>query len=183
MDDRAGKIAPMALRTGFGGCIVAAMVATAGCGGREEPPAATQAPAEAPIFKPVDPANPPTLPAPAPGAQPAPTPAPGGQSQPIAMVTDLASGWPVTLRVGDAMTARLTADRDAGLRWSLRPGSDAGIVSVAGEPAFEAAAGGPGVEVFRLVAVKPGQTTLTFDYRKGSDPAGLKSVSYPVTVQ
>jgi predicted secreted protein len=99
------------------------------------------------------------------------------------MVTDLASGWPVTLRVGDAMTARLTADRAAGLGWSLRPGSDAGIVSVAGDPVFEASAGAPGVEVFRLVAVKPGQTTLTFDYRKGSDPAGLRSVSYPLTVQ
>ena len=31
------------------------------------------------------------------------------------MVTDLASGWPVMLRVGQDMTARLTADRAAGV--------------------------------------------------------------------
>lgn len=174
----------MAIRTGFGVCMLAATVATAGCGGRDEPPAAGQATPEAPVFKPVDPANPPTLPMPPPGAQPAPATGLGGQSQQsMAMVTDLASGWPITLRVGDSMTARLTADRAAGLRWSVRSGSDAGIVSVAGDPAYETPAGAPGVEVFRLVAVKPGQTTLTFDYRKGSDPGALKSVSYPVTVQ
>jgi predicted secreted protein len=99
------------------------------------------------------------------------------------MVTDLASGWPITLRVGESMTARLTADRAAGMRWSIRPGTDGGIVSVAGEPAYETAAGSPGVEVFRLIAVKPGQTTLAFDYRKGPGSDAIKSASYPVTVQ
>lgn len=99
------------------------------------------------------------------------------------MVTDLASGWPVSLRVGQSMTARMTADRGAGLGWSLRPGTDGGVVSLAGEPTFEAADGSGGVEVFRLNAVKPGQTTLTFDYRKGSDPAAIRSASYTITVQ
>ena len=99
------------------------------------------------------------------------------------MVTDLASGWPITLRVGQSMTARLTADRAGGMRWSLRPGSDAGVVTLAGEPAYETAAGSPGIEVFRLIAAKPGQTTLSFDYKKGSDSLALKSASYLVTVQ
>jgi predicted secreted protein len=173
----------MALRKGFEVCVMVALVATGACGGRDEAPGTAQATPEAPVFKPVDPANPPTLPVPPPGTQPAPTVSLGGQSQPMAMVTDLASGWPITLKVGDAMTARLTADRAAGLRWSLRAGSDAGIVSVAGDPVYETPAGTPAVEVFRLVAVKPGQTTLTFDYKKGGDAAALKSVSYPLTVQ
>lgn len=99
------------------------------------------------------------------------------------MVTDLASGWPVTLRVGQSMTARLTADRAAGMRWSLRPGTDGGVMAVAGEPTFEAADGSGGIEVFRLNAVKPGQTTLIFDYKKGSDPAAARSASYQITVQ
>ena len=166
--------------------LVMSLLTLAACGGgtdtaKSAEPAA-QAPTE-PVFKPVDPANPPTLPTPPPGAQPAAPAGPGGKSQPMAMVTDLASGWPITLKVGDSMTARLTADRAAGLRWSVRAGSDAGIVSVSGDPVYETPAGAPGVEVFRLVAVKPGQTTLTFDYRKGTDPGALKSVSYPVTVQ
>lgn len=181
--DRASKIAPMALRTGLSVCMLAASMAIAACGGREEPPAPAQAMPAAPVFKPVDPANPAVLPTPPPGATPPAAPGLGGPSQAMAMVTDLASGWPITLRVGESMTARLTADRAAGLRWSLRPGTDAGVVSVAGEPVYEAAAGAAGVEVFRLVAVKPGQTTLAFDYRKGSDSAPLKSASYPVTVQ
>lgn len=174
----------MALRTGLGVWTLAGMLALGACGGRDEPPAASQAKPEAPVFKPVDPANPAMLPAPPPGGAPLPPPVSvGGQSEPIAMVTDLASGWPITLRVGESMAARLTADRAAGFRWSLRPGTDAGVVSVAGDPAYETVAGAPGVEVFRLVAVKPGQTTLAFDYRKGSDPGAVKSVSYPVTVQ
>lgn len=99
------------------------------------------------------------------------------------MVTDLASGWPINLRVGQAMTARLAADKVSGARWSLRPGSDGGIVTLAGAPAQETPAGGPAVEVFRLVAAKPGKTTLTFDLKKGADAAALKSASYPVTVE
>jgi hypothetical protein len=37
--------------------------------------------------------------------------------------------------------------------------------------------------VFRLIAAKPGTTTLTFDLKTGADAAALKSASYPVTVQ
>jgi predicted secreted protein len=81
------------------------------------------------------------------------------------------------------MTARLTADRAVGARWSLRPGSDGGIVTLDGAPAYETTAGAPAVEVFRIVAAKPGQTTLTFDFKKGADAAALKSASYSVTVQ
>jgi predicted secreted protein len=163
----------MALGTGLRVCAVAAsLAAIAACGGGGNAPATTPPPQAEPVFKPVDPSAPAILPTP-----------PAGGSEPIAMVTDLASGWPITLRVGQSMLARLTADRAAGMRWSLRPGSDGGIVALAGEPTYEATAGSPGVEVFRLTATKPGRTTLTFDYRKGSDPIALKSASYPVTVQ
>ena len=97
------------------------------------------------------------------------------------MVTDMASGWPINLAIGQEMTARLTADQ--GGRWSLRDGSDAGVVALQGQPATERPAGQPAVEVFRLKATKAGKTTVTFDFKKGSDPAAAKSVSYPVTVQ
>ncbi len=60
-----------------------------------------------------------------------------GAAEPAAMVTDLASGWPMTLRMGQEMTARLTADRAKGGRWSLRPASDGGVVLRQGEPAYE----------------------------------------------
>jgi copper homeostasis protein (lipoprotein) len=120
---------------------------------------------------------------PAPGA-PAASP-PGGSPatgpMPAAMVTDMASGWPISLAIGQEMTARLTADQ-AG-RWSLRAGSDAGVVALQGQPATERPGGQPAVEVFRLKAAKAGRTTVTFDFKKGSDAAAAKSVSYPVTVQ
>jgi copper homeostasis protein (lipoprotein) len=118
-------------------------------------------------------------PAPVVGMPPASAPL---GNQPAAMVTDLASGWPIALRVGQPMTARLAADRAAGGRWSLRAGSDGGIVMREGEPAYEPSQKG-GVEVFTLKAVKPGSPTLTFDYKQGSAADALRSVSYPVTVQ
>jgi copper homeostasis protein (lipoprotein) len=104
-----------------------------------------------------------------------------GTGEPVAMVTDLASGWPVTLSLGQEMTVRLTADRAAGGRWTLRPATDGGVVMRQGEPAYEQTAAG-GVEVFRFKAVKAGQTLLTFDYRIGTATAA-KSVSYPVTAK
>lgn len=159
----------------IGGAALAGALTAAACGGPQEPPARQQAP----VFRPVDPA---TMPRPGSGGPVglSAAPAPPG-NQPAAMVTDLASGWPIALGVGQQMTARLAADRAAGGRWSLRAGSDGGIVMREGEPAYEPSQQG-GVEVFTLEAVKPGSTTLTFDYRQGSADA-LRSVSYPVTVQ
>jgi copper homeostasis protein (lipoprotein) len=121
---------------------------------------------------------------PATGASAAPPPPAGSLASgplPAAMVTDMASGWPINLKVGQEMTARLTAD-PAG-RWSLRSGSDGGVIAVEGQPATERPAGQPAVEVFRLKATKAGKTTVTFDFKKGSNPSAAKSVSYPVTVQ
>jgi predicted secreted protein len=156
--------------------LAGAFALVAACRGQEPTPPQQQAP----VFKPIDPA---TMPTPEPGAPIAVPPASVALgSQPAAMVTDLASGWPIALRVGQQMTARLTSERSAGARWSLRAGSDGGVVRPDGEPAYEASAQG-GAEVFRLTAVKAGSTTLTFDYKKGADPAALRSVSYPVTVQ
>lgn len=159
----------------------ACLLVSAGCS-RQEPPAATQTPTE-PIFKPIDPSQVPPAPVPF-TLSPATTPpaGPGGAAQPSAMVTDMASGWPVTLAVGQEMTARLTADRTAGVRWSMRAGSDAGIVALQGPPTEETPAGRPAVDVFRFRAVKPGTTTLTFDLKKGA-AAAIRTVSYPVTVQ
>jgi predicted secreted protein len=97
------------------------------------------------------------------------------------MVTDMASGWPVTLAPGQELVARLTADRAAGAHWVLRGGSDGGVVAMQGEPVSETPSDGPAVEVFRLKATKPGKTTLTFDLKKGSD--AVKSASYSITVQ
>jgi predicted secreted protein/uncharacterized lipoprotein NlpE involved in copper resistance len=105
-----------------------------------------------------------------------------GAGEPAAMVTDLAAGWPVMLKVGQELTARLAADRSAGGRWSLRPATDGGIVLRLGEPTYEQT-DKAGVEVFRYRAVKPGQTLLTFDYSIGAVTTSAKSVSYPVSVQ
>jgi copper homeostasis protein (lipoprotein) len=121
--------------------------------------------------------TPATLP---PATSAVPLPALGGE--PVAMVTDLASGWPVALKMGQSMVARLTADRAAGGRWTLRAGTDAGIVVRDGEPVFEAAGAGS-VQVFRLKAVKPGEASVTFDYTLGQATTPGRSVSYPITVQ
>jgi predicted secreted protein len=163
------------------------LVAAAACGGGSD---TVKAPAPAtpqqtePLFKPIDPATAPPPPGQTPSSAPPPSaPLPGGGSEPVAMVTDLASGWPLNLGVGQTMMARLTADRAAGLRWSLRPGTDGGILTLAGDPGYESKPGEPAVEVFRLTATKPGKTTVAFDYKKGSDGTVLKSASYSVTVQ
>jgi copper homeostasis protein (lipoprotein) len=116
-----------------------------------------------------------------PPAGPAPSPLSPGGPMPAAMVSDMASGWPISLTVGQEMTARLTAD--AAGRWSMRQGSDGGVVALQGDPTTDRPAGQPAVEVFRLKATKPGKTTITFDLKKGSDAAAEKSVSYPLTVQ
>lgn len=98
------------------------------------------------------------------------------------MVTDLASGWPVSLTVGQELSARLTADA-GGAKWSLRAGSDGGVLSLQGPAVREMPGGQPAVEVFRLRAVKPGATTLAFELRKGAEATPVKAVSYSVTVQ
>ncbi len=115
-----------------------------------------------------------------PGAAP-----PGTDVGPGAMVTDMAAGWPVMLRIGQELTARMTADRASGYAWALRSGSDAGIVLLQGAPEYEAPerAGAGGVEVFRFKAVKPGETSLTFDYARTTDTAPSRSAAYAVTVQ
>jgi copper homeostasis protein (lipoprotein) len=116
-----------------------------------------------------------------PPAGPPPGGLPAGGPMPAAMVSDMASGWPISLTIGQEMTARLTAD--AAGRWSLRQGSDGGVVALQGDATTDRPTGQPAVEVFRLKATKPGKTTITFDFKKGSDAAAAKSVSYPLTVQ
>jgi predicted secreted protein len=168
-----------ALTAALGACLLAGVA----CGGGETTKTEPATPQQTePIFKPVDPAAAPVT-LPAPNTTSAPPATVGGTGEPMAMVTDLASGWPINLRVGQSMTARLAVDNTSGARWSLRPGSDGGIVTLAGPPAQETPAGGAAVEVFRLIAAKPGTTTLTFDLKTGADAAALKSASYPVTVQ
>jgi predicted secreted protein len=109
------------------------------------------------------------------------------QAAPGAMVTDMATGWPVTLQVGQELTARLTANRSTGYGWTLRAKSDGGILAQQGEAGYEAPAdalpGAGGVEVFRFKATKPGQTTLAFDYKRAGDASPAKSATYTVTVQ
>jgi predicted secreted protein len=172
--------------------LLVGLLADAACGRGAEttaspattnPPASTPAAPAEPIFKPVDPATIPPPPQTPSNASPPTAPLPGGGGEPAAMVTDLASGWPVNLRVGQSMVARLTADRASGARWSLRSGSDGGVVTLAGEPTYETKPGEASMEVFRLTAAKPGQTKLTFELRKGPEAVALKSASYQVTVQ
>jgi predicted secreted protein len=139
-------------------------------------PAASDKPAAAPAitFKPVEPG------AAAPTGPLFPTVgAPGG---PSAMVTDMASGWPITLQVGQDVMVRLATDRTGGMAWKPRAASD---VLAAGEPAFEPGPAGGGTEVYRVKALKPGEATLVFEYRRTADPnaAPARTVSYQVTVK
>jgi predicted secreted protein len=97
------------------------------------------------------------------------------------MVTDLATGWPLTLQIGQDLSARLSVDRATGARWTLRPGSDGGILAQQGPSTFESAEG-KGVEVFQFRATKPGKTELTFELRPGGGGSPTRSVSYQVTV-
>jgi copper homeostasis protein (lipoprotein) len=120
------------------------------------------------------------FPAPTAGSTGGP-PAEAGAPVPAAMVTDLASGWPLTLRVGQDLTARLSVDRASGARWALRPGSDGGILTGQGPPTYESAEG-KGVEIFQFKASKPGTTELTFELRSGSGGSPARTVSYQVTV-
>ncbi len=184
--DLAGKILVMYRRASIALlAAVAAVTLTSACG-RSEAPAETAKPGD-PIFKPIDPAAAPAGGTPA-ITLPAPTPSNAGAGAPpaagalvAAMVTDMASGWPVNLAMGQEMSARLTADA-SGAKWSLRTGSDAGIVAMQGAPATETQAGAA-MEIFRFKATKPGTTSLTFDLRKGAEAAPIRTVSYPVTVQ
>jgi predicted secreted protein len=100
---------------------------------------------------------------------------PGG---PAAMVTDMASGWPITLQVGQDVMVRLAADRAGGMGWKPKGTSD--VLSTPAEPVVEG-----GTEVYRVKAAKPGQATLTFEYRRTADPsaAPARTVSYQVTVK
>jgi predicted secreted protein len=163
--------------------LCAGLVVSVGCRRAEPPPAAPASQGE-PLFKGLEPAPPVASPGGAGAATLPPATLPDGTVPgAMAMVTDLASGWPVTLQVGQSMSARLTADRAGGGRWSMRRGSDAGLLTIEGEPKPEEPPGGPAVEVFQIKAVKPGQTTLIFDLRKGSAAEPLRTVSYPITVQ
>jgi copper homeostasis protein (lipoprotein) len=108
------------------------------------------------------------------------TPAPS-MPVPAAMVTDMASGWPLTLQVGQDLSARLAVDRANGARWTMRPGSDGGILAQQGPPTFESAEGRD-VEVFQFKATKPGKAELTFELRPGGSGSPTRTVSYQVTV-
>jgi predicted secreted protein len=174
----------MTLRTNLRPIVLSGSLFAAACGG-SQPAAVPAAQPGEPIFKPVDPSVAPVAPtaASSPAALPPATLPQGSSAEPIAMVTDMAAGWPVTLRVGQIMSVRLTADPGAAGRWSMRAGSDGGIVAQQGEPATDAPAGTPPALVYRLVATKPGKTTVTFDLTRGAEAVALRSVSYPVTVQ
>jgi len=176
----------MVLRSTLAAAFVAGVFMNAACGGSNEPPPPDQH--QPPVFKPIELPPPattgetPSSSGPAAGTAFPAAPFTAGEIGPVAMVTDMASGWPVTLRVGQEMTARLAVNRESGSRWTLRPATDGGVVLRLGEPTYEKAASG-GMEVFRLKAVKPGTTTLTFDQKVGTSATPGKSVSYPVTVQ
>jgi predicted secreted protein len=138
-------------------------------------PAAEKTDAPTLVFKPLEPG------AAAPsGAAPPQVGVPGG---PAAMVTDMASGWPITLQVGQDVMVRLTTDRAGGMAWKPKATTD--VLSIPGEPQFEPGSPAGGTEVYRVKAVKPGEATLAFEYRRTAEPnaAPAKTVSYQVTVK
>jgi predicted secreted protein len=141
-----------------------------------ETPADKPAAPAAVTFKPIAPGD----------AVPTPTaaaPMVGGPGQPAAMVTDMATGWPITLQVGQDVMVRLSADRASGLTWVPKEGA---VILTPGEATWEPASGGVGgTEVYRVRAVKVGQAALVFEYRKKDDAgaAPVRTVTYQVTVK
>jgi hypothetical protein len=102
-------------------------------------------------------------------------------------VTDLASGWPVQLSVGQALIARLEVTRnDVPRVWTLRAASDGGLLSMAGSEREEDGgvldAGSP-VQIIRLKAVKAGATTLAFDYTYDGKASEIWNMVLPVVVR
>ena len=85
------------------------------------------------------------------------------------ILTDQDSGKSVSLKAGDMLMLRLSSNPTTGYRWALKS-VDQDILSQDGKPAYLAGngrrVGEGGTEIWRFVAEKPGEATLTMIYAR-----------------
>ena len=110
----------------------------------------------------------------------------GGQ-QNVTTLTDQDSGKSVSLTAGDLLMLRLSSNPTTGYRWALKS-VDQDILSQNGKPAYTPSngrqVGAGGTEVWRFLAEKPGETTLTMIYARSWEKkvAPAKTFTLHVTV-
>jgi len=106
---------------------------------------------------------------------------------PVAL-TDADAGRSVDLSLGQQLLVRLASNHSAGYSWSVAEETDA-VVALQQTPSYEESdathLGAGGTETFRFEAVRTGEQTLHFAYRRpwerGSPNA--RSLSYTITVR
>jgi inhibitor of cysteine peptidase len=106
---------------------------------------------------------------------------------PLAL-TDADAGRSVELALGQQLLVRLASNHSAGYGWSLAEETDA-VVTLEQTPSYEESdathLGAGGIETFRFEAVRTGEQTLRFSYRRpwerGSPAA--RTLSYTITVR
>jgi len=107
--------------------------------------------------------------------------------QNVTTLTDQDSGKSVSLTAGDLLMLRLSSNPTTGYRWALKS-VDQDILSQNGKPAYLPGngrrVGAGGTEIWRFVAEKPGETTLTMIYARSWEKkvAPAKTFTLHVTV-
>jgi len=107
-------------------------------------------------------------------------------------ITEHDAGRSVTLGQGETLLVRLAANRTTGYRW--RPSSTPnGHLSTPRkpedylpDPTLPGIAGAGGVEIWKLLARRPGKVTLRFDYRRPWERRGhaeTRSLSFDIHVR
>lgn len=121
---------------------------------------------------------------------PAASPDRAASSAAAVTVTADDNGRKVDLAVGQELVVRLASNRTTGYAWTITDSANA-VLAQQGKPDYvtdatlERKIGVGGTEIWRLKAVKTGQQTLRFEYRRPweRDAAPAKTVSYLVTVR
>jgi inhibitor of cysteine peptidase len=115
----------------------------------------------------------------------------GRRPEPVPVTVDASrNGTAMTLATGATLVVRLDANRTTGFAWTWSA-STPGVLTAAGEPAYESAAapagtaGAGGAQVFSFTAAAPGTTTLRFAYARAweKDVPPARTVTYDVTVK
>ena len=114
-------------------------------------------------------------------------PAPAGPPAPVTLTGDDA-GRSIELALGQELWVRLASNHSTGYAWSLAEVSDA-VVAQQQPARYEESdatrVGAGGTEIFHLEAVRAGEQTLRFEYRRPWERNALpaRAVSYAISVR
>jgi len=105
-------------------------------------------------------------------------------------LTEQENGKDILLDRGDELVVRLPSNRTTGYSWSLEM-TGSGRLEQQGEALYETPRsdrrmmGAGGVEIWKFRALKAGQVSLKFNYRRPweKDVPPVKTVSWPVTIR